>query len=145
VRVPREAPQSGPIVLLVEDDDRIASFIIKGLRASGFVPEWVTTGSAALERLAAGGVAVHVLDLGLPDMDGLAVLHELKRRGDPPPTVVVTARTDPRDRQSAIDLGVRAYLTKPFAFANLVAAVRECAARPAGGSGSSPRASAGNP
>jgi DNA-binding response OmpR family regulator len=140
-----ETAAAPPTVLLVEDDDRIAGFIIKGLRASNFVTEWLTTGAEALSRIAAGGVDVQVLDLGLPDMDGLDVMRHLNAHGKTPPTVVVTARTDPRDRQAALELGVRTYITKPFPFANLVAAVRECIAEPGRRAPSSRTGSAGNP
>jgi DNA-binding response OmpR family regulator len=126
----RETAAAPPTVLLVEDDERIAGFIIKGLRASGFAPEWVTTGAEALDRIGAGGVDVQVLDLGLPDMDGLDVMRHLNAHRKTPPTVVVTARTDPKDRRAALDLGVRTYMTKPFPFAKLVSAVRECVADP---------------
>lgn len=117
---------AAPVVLIVEDDARIAKFMAKGLRATGFTPEWVPTGFEALARIAVGGVAVQILDLGLPDTDGLVLLRELTSRGAVLPTVVVTARTDPRDREAALALGVRAYITKPFPFAKLVAAVRDC-------------------
>jgi DNA-binding response OmpR family regulator len=114
-------------VLIVEDDPRIADFMTRGLRASGFVPEWVTTAAEALERIEAGGIAVHILDLGLPDFDGLVLLRQLIDRGTMVPTVIVTARTDPKDRAIAASLGVKRYITKPFAFADLLAAVRALA------------------
>ena len=120
-----------PIVLIVEDDPRIADFMRRGLRASGFAVEWVETGAVALERIVAGGVAVQILDLGLPDIDGLELLRELNERGAAVPTVVVTARSDPRYRVQAQELGAQTYITKPFAWADLLAAVR---AEVAGGS-----------
>ena len=122
--MPDDAPAATTTVLVVEDDPRIASFMNKGLRASGFDCEWVTTGTEALERIEAGGVAVQVLDLGLPDIDGLVLLRMLIDRGASVPTVIVTARSDPKDRRAALALGVSTYLTKPFAFADLLAAVR---------------------
>lgn len=116
-----------PTVLIVEDDPRIADFMDRGLRKSGFAVEWVTTAGEALQRLTEGGIDVHILDLGLPDMDGLDLQRELITRGIRVPTVVVTARTDPRDRQIAESLGMRTYITKPFAWAELLAAVRAAA------------------
>jgi DNA-binding response OmpR family regulator len=111
-------------VLLVEDDPRIASFLSKGLRREGLGFDWLTTGSEALARLDRGGIGVLLLDLGLPDIDGLEVLRAMRERGADVPVIVVTGRTDPRDRAIALSLGVRAYLTKPFPWAQLLAAVR---------------------
>ncbi|MGD9702028.1 MAG: response regulator transcription factor [Acidimicrobiia bacterium] len=122
-------PTPPPTVLVVEDDARIAAIFIKGLTASGFAVDWVTTGTEALTRLAADRIGVLVLDLGLPDIDGLDVLRDMIARDVAVPTVVVTARTDPRDRAAAMALGVKRYLTKPFAWAEVLAAVRGCSDR----------------
>jgi two-component system, OmpR family, response regulator RegX3 len=111
-------------VLLVEDDPKIASLLTKGLRRQGFLVEWVSTGEESLARLDMGGVDVLLLDLGLPDIDGLEVLREMRQRGMGVPVIVVTGRSDPRDRVIALSLGIRAYVTKPFAWADLLATVR---------------------
>jgi DNA-binding response OmpR family regulator len=111
-------------ILLVEDDDRIASFIVKGFTANGFDVEWVETGHAALLAVEDRPYSAVVLDLGLPDIDGLDVLHRWFDAGTGPPVVVLTARSDPRDRARALSLGAAAYLTKPAPFASLVASVR---------------------
>jgi DNA-binding response OmpR family regulator len=105
-------------VLLVEDDPLIASFIRKALGRHGHEVEWVETGAAALART--GGVDVQLLDLGLPDIDGLDVLRQLKDRGDRTPVIIITSRSDPVDRATAEGLGVLAYLTKPFPLADLL-------------------------
>jgi DNA-binding response OmpR family regulator len=110
-------------VLLVEDDPKIASFIRKGLRHEGCREEWVSSGEEAILRLQEGGVDVLVLDLGLPEIDGLDVLRHVRSRGVDIPVIVVTGRTDPRDRTAALSLGVNAYLTKPFAWSELRAAL----------------------
>jgi DNA-binding response OmpR family regulator len=115
---------AGSTVLLVEDDGRIASFVTRALAAVGFAVEWVSTGREGLDRVAAGGVAVQILDLGLPDMDGLDVLRALRERGDDVPVIVVTARNDVRDRETAVALGIVTYLRKPFALRELLDAVR---------------------
>ena len=117
-------------ILVVEDDRRIAAMLDKGLRAKGHRVEIVSTGEAALDQLAAGGIDVQLLDLGLPDMDGLDVLRRLAERGSSVPVIVITARSDPTDREAAVALGVAAYLTKPFAWSELWQAVELCAALP---------------
>jgi DNA-binding response OmpR family regulator len=111
------------MVLLVEDDERIASFLLKGLRASGFEVEWVATAREGLDAVELGEVGAVVLDLGLPDIDGLEVLRTWHDAGRTVPVVVLTARSDPRDRAQALSLGACAYLTKPAPFRELVAAV----------------------
>jgi DNA-binding response OmpR family regulator len=111
-------------VLLVEDDPKIASFIRKGLRHEGLREEWVSSGEEGILRLLEGGVDVLVLDLGLPEIDGLEVLAQVRNRGMDLPVIVVTGRTDPRDRTTALSLGVNAYLTKPFAWSELREALR---------------------
>jgi DNA-binding response OmpR family regulator len=113
-------------LLIVEDDPRIAAVLAKGLQMQGFTAECVVTGAEALGRVDAGRIDLMLLDLGLPDIDGLQVLHELHNRNSTVPVIVITARTDPRDRASALDLGARSYLTKPFAWADVWAAVRGC-------------------
>ena len=120
-------PTPMPIVLIVEDDVLIVDFMRRGLRASGYAVEHVGTAYAALDRVLVGGVSVQILDLGLPDMDGLTLLRELNARGGSVPTIIVTAKSDPRYRLEATALGVRTYLTKPFAWADLLAAVRDAA------------------
>jgi DNA-binding response OmpR family regulator len=115
---------AAPTVLLVEDDPKIVSFLAKGFRREGFRLDCVSTGAEALARLEDGGIDVQLLDLGLPDRDGLEVLRKMRDRGMDVPVIVVTGRTDPRDRTIALSLGVRAYLTKPFPWTDLLAEVR---------------------
>jgi two-component system KDP operon response regulator KdpE len=122
--------QAGPAVLVVEDDPLIASFVTRALGASGFAVEWVATAGAGLERVLAGPVAVAVLDLNLPDMDGLELLRILRTdhpNGRELPVVIITARNDPADRELARSLGVQTYLRKPFALGELLTAVRVAA------------------
>ncbi len=120
---PRSDP-SAAVLLLVEDDPKIASFIQKSLRREGFRVEWVSTGTAGDARLLEGGVDALILDLGLPDLDGLELLRRMRDRGSDLPVVVVTGRTDPKDQTTAVSLGVRAYLTKPFAMTALLRELR---------------------
>jgi DNA-binding response OmpR family regulator len=117
---------TGPGLLIVEDDPRIAAVLVKGLRKQGFESESVMSGAEAIARTEAGGVDLLLLDLGLPDIDGLDVLRALHERGIAVPVIVITARSDPRDRAAALDLGVRAYFTKPFAWSDVWTAVSDC-------------------
>jgi DNA-binding response OmpR family regulator len=111
-------------LLIVEDEDRIAAFLVKGLRAHGYAVELARTGRDGLRlagELAPDGV---VLDLGLPDIDGVEVLRQLRRRRNPVPVLVLTARDQVRDKVRGLDLGADDYLTKPFAFDELLARLR---------------------
>ena len=72
-------------ILIVEDEERIASFLVKGLRAQGFATDVVTTGEDALARARSGDVGLMILDIGLPDRDGFSVLRELAPARPPPP------------------------------------------------------------
>ena len=110
-------------VLLVEDEDRIASFVTKGLGARGFDVRRVSTGGAA-QTVATDDVRVVVLDLGLPDIDGLEVLRGLRERSPGLPVVILTARGDIEDRVRGLDLGADDYVAKPFAIDELAARLR---------------------
>jgi len=106
-------------ILLVEDDDRVAGALTTALRRHGFDVHRVTTGAQAL---AAGEVQLVLLDLGLPDMDGVEVCRELRRRSDVP-IIAVTARSDERDRVVGLRTGADDYVVKPFGAAELVARI----------------------
>jgi DNA-binding response OmpR family regulator len=110
-------------VLLVEDEDRIASFVEKALRRRGFDVRRVATGGEALGAVSAG-VDIVVLDLGLPDIDGLDVLRALRKSWASLPVVILTARADIDDRVVGLDLGADDYVPKPFAVDELVARIR---------------------
>ncbi|MCU1676209.1 MAG: two component transcriptional regulator, winged helix family [Frankiales bacterium] len=113
-------------LLIVEDDDRIASFLTKGLRAEG----WTTLRAASAEE-AESMLAVHresldmmLLDLGLPGGDGESVLRRMRARGSGLAVIVLTARAEVADRVRGLDAGANDYVTKPFAFAELLARIR---------------------
>jgi len=110
-------------VLLVEDEDRIASFVEKGLGTRGFEVRRVVTGGAALDAIS-DEIDIVVLDLGLPDMDGLDVLRILREAGASLPVVILTARGDIDDRVAGLDLGADDYVPKPFAIDELAARLR---------------------
>jgi DNA-binding response OmpR family regulator len=111
-------------LLVVEDEARIASFLVKGLSGQGYRVEAVATGTEALVRASDPGIDLVILDLGLADMDGLQVLRHLRRKGPEPPVIILTARGEVGDRIEGFDLGADDYLTKPFAFDELLARVR---------------------
>jgi DNA-binding response OmpR family regulator len=111
-------------LLVVEDEQRVASFLVKGLRANGYGVEWVSTGRDALRRAVDADVCLVILDLGLPDLDGLEVLESLRKRGATVPVLVLSARGRVDDRVKGLDLGADDYLAKPFAFEELLARIR---------------------
>jgi DNA-binding response OmpR family regulator len=111
-------------LLVVEDEERIASFLAKGLRAHGYNVEWVSSGREALQRVTQADISLVILDLGLPDLDGLEVLEGLRERGATVPVLVLSARGRVDDRVKGLNLGADDYLAKPFAFEELLARVR---------------------
>jgi two-component system, OmpR family, response regulator len=111
-------------LLVVEDEQRVASFLDKGLRAHGYLVEWVQTGQDALRRLMHPGISLIILDLGLPDLDGLEVIESLRERGSAVPVLVLSARGRVDDRVKGLNLGADDYLGKPFAFEELLARVQ---------------------
>lgn len=118
-------------ILIAEDEPGISSFLERGLRASGFTPTVVEDGASALALAQSGEFDLLVLDLGLPNRDGLSVLEELRRGGSRLPVVILTARSELHDTVVGLDRGADDYITKPFRFEELLARVR---ARLLGGS-----------
>jgi DNA-binding response OmpR family regulator len=111
-------------LLVVEDEERIASFVAKGLRAHGYAVEWARTGQEALQLGIEPDISLVILDLRLPDLDGFEVLAGLRSRGATVPVLVLSAMARVQDRVRGLDLGADDYLTKPFAFEELLARVR---------------------
>jgi DNA-binding response OmpR family regulator len=111
-------------VLIVEDEPRLASFLQKGLRASGFTTCVAADGAAAARMADDGKFDLLILDLGLPDCDGSEVLSDLRSAGQRLPVIVLTARDDLSDKLAAFDGGADDYLTKPFRFEELLARIR---------------------
>lgn len=110
-------------ILIVEDEDRIASFVEKGLRSKGFVTSVVSDGSTGLEEARAGNYDLMILDIGLPGMDGFTVLRRLREDGVSLPVIVLTARDSVDDRVTGLAGGADDYVVKPFAFDELLARV----------------------
>jgi DNA-binding response OmpR family regulator len=109
-------------VLIVEDEHRIASFLVKGLTTHGYDAVHATTGAQALALAAT--VDVILLDLGLPDLDGIDILETIRRSSPNAQIIVVTARAEISDRVEGLERGADDYLVKPFAFDELLARVR---------------------
>ena len=112
------------MILLVEDDVTIGRSLAQGLGAAGFAVRWLRAGAQVVEAVAAGDVAVVVLDVGLPDADGMALCRQLRAEGHRLPVLMLTARASLDDRLDGFDAGADDYLPKPFAFAELVARLR---------------------
>jgi DNA-binding response OmpR family regulator len=111
-------------VLVVEDEPRIAAFVEKGLRANGFATTTVGDGGSAIGLAKTGEFDLVVLDLGLPDMDGLDVLRELRGAGNRVPVLILTARDGVPDTVAGLEGGADDYVTKPFSFEELLARIR---------------------
>jgi two-component system response regulator TctD len=111
-------------ILIVEDDEALARGIVASLRLSGFIVDHEAGGSGILPLLGREAYALVVLDLGLPDGSGLAVLREIRRAGLTVPVMILTARASVDDRVAGLDLGADDYLAKPFDPAELEARVR---------------------
>jgi len=101
-------------VLVVEDEPALGEMLCDNLKVDGHHAELVTTGPAALTRMAAGGIDLVVLDIMLPGLDGFEVLRQLRARGDDTPVLVLSARSSDRDRIRGLELRADDYLTKPF-------------------------------
>lgn len=129
-------------VLLVEDNPRLSQLIVGGLAQAGYAVDAAATLAAAEETLALGTFDLLLLDLGLPDGDGIVWLKALRQRDAVLPVLVITARGDLNDRIAGLDNGADDYIVKPFALDELLARCRAVLRRP--GSGRNAVLSAGN-
>lgn len=111
-------------ILLVEDDAKIAAFILKGLKAAGFAVDHVTDGEAGLDMASSEPYDAAVIDVMLPGRDGLSLVARLRRDGIRIPVLILSARGEVRDRVKGLETGADDYLTKPFAFSELLARIQ---------------------
>jgi len=109
---------------VVEDEKRIADFLSRGLENGGYSVEVAGDGATALEMVHATEYDLIILDLGLPDMDGMAVLKKIRTRKTSPPVLILSARDAVDDRVKGLENGADDYLVKPFAYVELLARVR---------------------
>jgi two-component system copper resistance phosphate regulon response regulator CusR len=109
---------------VVEDEKRIADFLSRGLESGGYAVEVAGDGATALDMLHATEYDLIILDLGLPDMDGMAVLKKIRTRKTSPPVLILSARDAVDDRVKGLETGADDYLVKPFAYVELLARVR---------------------
>jgi DNA-binding response OmpR family regulator len=119
-------------LLVIEDEQRIADLVAGALRQAGLTADAVGTVADAEAVLLSTVYDALVLDLGLPDGDGLRLLADLRRRPETPPVLVLTARDTVEDRVAGLDAGADDYLIKPFAMVELVARVKALLRRPGG-------------
>jgi DNA-binding response OmpR family regulator len=117
-------------LLLVEDNERLAGLLKQGLEKTGFTVDIVDTATDAGEAMQAIKFEVIILDLGLPDEDGLSVLRAMRQRGDTTPVIIMTARGSLRERVEGLDAGADDYLVKPVALEELVARINALLRRP---------------
>jgi heavy metal response regulator len=111
-------------ILVVEDEKRIADFLGRGLESAGYAVDIAPDGQTALDLVHATDYDLITLDMMLPDMDGMKVLEKIRNRKTNPPVLILSARGAVEDRVKGLELGADDYLTKPFAFVELLARVR---------------------
>jgi DNA-binding response OmpR family regulator len=119
-------------ILLVEDDPMIGESVVSGLAGEGHAVDWVRDGASADRALGTTPYALVLLDLGLPQRDGIDVLRGLRARKLDLPVLVMTARDTVRDRVAGLDAGADDYLVKPFDLDELSARVRALLRRASG-------------
>jgi two-component system copper resistance phosphate regulon response regulator CusR len=117
-------------LLVVEDEQKTASFLKRGFSEAGFVVDVAPDGVEAMRLIQAGSFDLVVLDLMLPGVDGLRVLTWMRESGVRAPVLILTAKDSVEDRVTGLELGADDYLVKPFAFSELLARVRTISRRP---------------
>jgi two-component system, OmpR family, response regulator len=118
--------------LIVEDDPTIASFVTRGLKEAGFAVDQAADGMTGLSLARGGPHDVAVVDLMLPKLDGIALIESMRREGIHTPVLILSARQSVNDRVKGLEVGGDDYLTKPFAFPELLARVNALIRRATG-------------
>lgn len=111
-------------ILVVEDDSKIASFVVKGLKQSGYAVDHCVDGEEALAVAEATPYDAAVIDLMLPKLDGLSLIQRLRGRGNRMPVLILSAKASVDDRVKGLQAGGDDYVTKPFAFSEVLARVQ---------------------
>lgn len=111
-------------ILIIEDEARIASFVVRGLTAAGFTCTAVPTAAEGFDHAQSGHFDLVVLDLGLPDEEGFALLDRIRGTGNTVPVIILTARGSAADTVAGLEGGADDYMTKPFGFDELLARIR---------------------
>ncbi len=127
-------------ILVVDDEPGMLRLVSLYLRQAGYAVATASTGADAVHEVRLGGIELVVLDIGLPDIDGFSVCQYIRRAGNVP-VIMLTARSDPRDRISGLELGADDYVSKPFNPEELVARIRAVLRRAQAEQSTGPRVS----
>ncbi len=111
-------------ILIVEDDQRIASFIKKGLKEAGFAVDWAKDGETGLDFVFTVEYDVAIIDLMLPRLDGLTLIERMRTEGIDTPVLILSAKRSVEDKVRGLEIGSDDYMVKPFAFSELLARVQ---------------------
>ncbi|MDA8163329.1 MAG: response regulator transcription factor [Desulfobacteraceae bacterium] len=111
-------------ILVIEDDEKIASFIVSGLRQAGFAVDHAKDGDDGLHLALTEPYDAAVIDIMLPKIDGLSVIEEMRRKGVSIPVIILSAKRSVEDRVKGLETGSDDYLTKPFSFSELLARIQ---------------------
>jgi len=120
------------LILLIEDDPKIASFVLKGLKEAGYTAEHAADGETGLHKALTGSFDAAIIDIMLPGRDGLSVIEELRRQKRNLPVIILSAKRSVDDRIKGLQTGGDDYLTKPFSFSELLARLQALIRRASG-------------